>query len=43
MGGVWCKGEIKNVQKILVQKPEGKRAIGRRRYRKEDIIKTDLK
>jgi hypothetical protein len=33
-----CMEEKKNVYKILVRKPEGKRLLGRPRYRWEDSI-----
>jgi hypothetical protein len=36
-------GEIRNAYKILVSKPEGKRPLGRPRYRREDNIKMGLK
>jgi hypothetical protein len=36
-------GEMRNVYKILVGKPEGKRPLGRPRRRKEDNIITDIK
>jgi hypothetical protein len=35
--------EMKNLYKILVRKPEGKRLTGRPRRRWEDNIKMDLK
>jgi hypothetical protein len=35
-------GEMKNVNKILVGKLEGKRPPGRRRYRWEDHIKINI-
>jgi hypothetical protein len=35
-------GEMRNAYKILVQKPEGKRAFGRLRRRCENIIRMDL-
>ena len=36
-------GEERGVYKVLVGKPEGKRALGRPRRRWEDNIKTDLR
>jgi len=30
------------VYRVLVGKPEGKRPVGRRRYRREDNVKMDL-
>jgi hypothetical protein len=36
-------GEVKDVYRILVGKPEGKRTLGRHRRRWEDNIKMDLK
>jgi len=38
-----CIGEMKNVYKTLVGKPEGMRAFGRSMPRQEDNIKTDFK
>jgi hypothetical protein len=35
-------GEKRNVYRLLVGKPEGKRPLGRRRRRWIDNIKTDL-
>jgi hypothetical protein len=35
-------GEKGDAYRSLVGKPEGKRALGRRRYRWDDDIKTDL-
>ena len=35
-------GEEKGVYRVLVGKPEGKRALGRPRHRWEDNIKMDL-
>jgi hypothetical protein len=40
VAGVGKKG---NAYKILVGKPEGKRPVGRRRRRREDNIRMDLK
>jgi hypothetical protein len=34
---------MRNTYKILVEKPEGKRSVGRSRRRWEDIIKMGLK
>ena len=34
--------EGRGVQKVLVEKPEGKRQLGRPRHRWEDNIKLDL-
>jgi hypothetical protein len=35
-------GEARNVYRVLVGKPEGKRPLGRPRHRWEDGIKMDL-
>ena len=35
-------GEIRGVYRALLEKPEGKRSLGRPRCRWEDIIKMDL-
>jgi hypothetical protein len=35
-------GERRGVYRVLVEKPEGKRLVGRLRRRWEDNIKTDL-
>jgi hypothetical protein len=35
-------GEERKVYKVLVGKPEGKRAVGRPRHRWEDGIRMDL-
>jgi hypothetical protein len=35
--------ERREVQQVLVGKPEGKKPLGRLRYRLEDNIKMDLK
>jgi hypothetical protein len=35
-------GERSGVYRVLVRKPEGKRPLGRPRYRWEDNIKMDL-
>jgi hypothetical protein len=37
------KGEKRNVYRILVGRPEGKRPLGRPRCRWEDNIKMDLR
>jgi hypothetical protein len=42
LGNVACIGEMRNVRKILVEKPEGKRSLMRPRCRWEDI-KMDLR
>jgi len=36
-------GEWRDVHRVLVGKPEGKRPLGRRRRRWEDNIKMDLR
>ena len=36
-------GEGRDVHRVLVGKPEGKRSLGRPRYRWEDNIKMDLR
>jgi hypothetical protein len=36
-------GEGRNVYRVLVGKPEGKRPLGRPRHRWEDGIKMDLR
>jgi hypothetical protein len=36
-------GEGRNVYRVLVGKPEGKRLLGRPRHRWEDRIKMDLR
>jgi len=35
-------GEGRGVYRVLVEKPEGKRSLGRPRHRWEDNIKMDL-
>jgi hypothetical protein len=35
-------GEMRNVYKMLVGKPEGKRPLGRPRHRWEDNIRMDV-
>jgi hypothetical protein len=42
-GHVARMGETRNVYKILVGKPEGKRPLGRPRHRWVDNIKIDLR
>jgi hypothetical protein len=42
-GHVARMGEGKNVYRVLVGKPEGKRPLGRPRRRWEDGIKVDLR
>jgi hypothetical protein len=41
-GHVVCMGERKNVYKVFVGKPEGKRTLGRLRHIRDDNIKMDL-
>ena len=41
-GHVARMGERRGVYRVLVEKPEGKRALGRPRHRWEDNIKIDL-
>jgi len=43
VGNVARMGEMRNVHNILVEKPEGKRPIGRPRCRWEANIKMDLR
>jgi hypothetical protein len=44
MGSVWSThGEEKNEYRILVEKPEGKRPLGRLGHRWEDNKKIDLR
>ena len=38
-----CMGEGRNVHRVLMGKPEGKRPLGRPRRRWEDNIKMDLR
>jgi hypothetical protein len=38
-----CMGEKRNVYRVLMGKPEGKRPLGRPRHRWEDGIRTDLR
>jgi hypothetical protein len=42
-GHVACMGEDRKVYKVLVGKPEGKRALGRPRHRWEFGIRMDLR
>jgi hypothetical protein len=42
-GHVTRMGEGRNVYRVLLGKPEGKRSLGRPRRRCEDGIKIDLK
>jgi hypothetical protein len=35
-------GEERGVHRVLMEKPEGKRPLGRPRRRREDIIKMDV-
>jgi hypothetical protein len=42
VGHVARTGEERNVYKVLVEKPEGKRPLGRPRRRCEDGIRVDL-
>jgi hypothetical protein len=42
-GHMACMGEGRNVYRVLVGKPEGKRPLGRPRRRSEDGIKMDLR
>jgi hypothetical protein len=42
-GHVACIGEGRNVYRVLVEKPEGKRPLGRARRRWKDVTKMDLK
>jgi hypothetical protein len=42
MGRAGTHGRGKNVYRVLVGKPEGKRSLGRPRRRWEDGIKMDL-
>jgi len=41
-GHVACMGERRDIYRILVEKPERKRPLGRTRHRREDNIKMDL-
>jgi hypothetical protein len=43
MGGACsCKGERRDLYRVLVGKSEGKRPLGRHRRRREDNIKMEL-
>jgi hypothetical protein len=42
-GHVACTGERRNVYRVLVGNPDGKRILERPRRRWEDGIKTDLR
>jgi hypothetical protein len=42
-GHVACKGEGRNVYRVLMEKPEGKRPLVRPRRRREDGIKMDFR
>jgi hypothetical protein len=42
-GNVTCMGEGRNIYRVLVGKPEGKRPLERPRRRWEDGIKVDLR
>jgi hypothetical protein len=42
-GHVARKGETRNAYRILVEKPEGKRPLGRQRRRWADNIKIDVR
>jgi len=39
---VACMGEGRGVHRVLVGKPEGKRPLGRPRFRWDDNVKMDL-
>jgi len=41
-GRVARMGERRGIYRVLVEKPEGKRPLGRTRHRREDNIKMDL-
>jgi hypothetical protein len=41
-GHVACMGEGRNVYKVLIGKPEGKRLLARPRHKWEDRIRMDL-
>jgi hypothetical protein len=41
-GHVARMGEVRDVHRVLVRKPEGKRPLGKPKRRWEDNIKTDL-
>jgi hypothetical protein len=42
-GHAACMEEGRKVYRVLVEKPEGKRPLGRLRYRWEDGIRMDLR
>ena len=42
MGHVAHMGEMRDIYRVLVEKPEEKRPLGRPRHRWEDNIKMDL-
>jgi hypothetical protein len=42
VGHVACMGEERNVYKVLMGMPEGKRPLGKPRHRWEDGIRVDL-
>jgi hypothetical protein len=42
-GHIACIGEKRNGYRLLVEKPEGRRPLGRRRRRWVDNIKMDLR
>jgi hypothetical protein len=42
VGHIVCMGEVRNLYKIFVGNPEGKRPLGRPSHRCEDNIKMDL-
>jgi hypothetical protein len=42
-GNIACMGKMRNVYKILDDKPERKRPVGRPRRRYEDNIRMDLR
>jgi hypothetical protein len=41
-GHVACMGEGRGIHRVLVEKPDGNRPVGRPRYGWEDNIKVDL-
>jgi hypothetical protein len=41
-GHLVCLGDRRGVYRVLVEKPEGRRPLGRPRHRWKDNIKTDL-
>jgi hypothetical protein len=41
-GDVACMGKRRGAHRVLVEKPEGKRQLGRQGHRWEDNIKIDL-